>query len=91
MAYARDLDSQQFYIIKRKNKFYPSSKKNFTNNEEETNDKAYKTNYYSKMVWKLSFLGKYLNLTDHQFYHTKALMFLKDEKYEFKLIHLFLR
>jgi len=98
LTYARDLDTQQFYILRRK-KNTPGStseKLDLENNNSNTGlpsspDNKKKLNSDSQLVWKLAFLGNYLNLTNQQFYHTKALMFLQDEKYEFKLIHLFLR
>ena len=95
IAYARDLDYRQYYILKREKKTFS----NFTNEEAENNTKNNSTenfvgrnntdNNITNTKWKVSSLGPKIDRNVQPFFHTNSLKFMDDPLNDYRLIHIF--
>lgn len=82
LAYSRDLDFRQYYILKREKQIIKE------NSKEENDDKENKT--LSKTIWKVSSLGPKIDRKISPFFHTNSLKFIDDKNNDYRLIHIFI-
>jgi len=82
IAYSRDLDFRQYYILKREK----ISKEKTTTRDENKE----KTKFLNKTIWKVSSLGPKIDRKISPFFHTNSLKFIDDKNNDYRLIHIFI-
>jgi hypothetical protein len=79
LAYARDMDFRQFYILRREIKL----------DEEKEDNKSTTTSKYFRS-WRVSLLGPLIDKNIHNFFHTNSLKFASDSIHDYKLLQIYI-